>query len=296
MSNQHDSFIDDEFLKQLEKLKIVSRKSTRNPRRGEYRSWQSGEGFEFLDFRKYHLGDDLRYVDWSVYGRLDKLFIKLFHAEKGQTAHILLDTSRSMDSGTPSKDFTAKKIAAALSYICLSNLDKTALMAFNNKIVKTKPPARGKKQYLEVLKFLQSLIPSDRTHINSSLKAYAGLCKNPGIAIVISDFFDPQGYENGLKALAYRNFDINLIQVMDHEELYWSKTGHLLLNECETGEKKAISVDKNILALYHSQISEFITGIKNYCSHYGMNYFLCDTGIPFEKLLTDYLTKGALFR
>jgi hypothetical protein len=296
MPDQLDTFIDDAFLKQLEKLKIVSRKSTRNPRRGEYRSWQSGEGFEFLDFRKYHLGDDLRYVDWSVYGRLDKLFIKLFHAEKGQTAHILLDTSRSMDSGTPSKDITAKKIAAALSYICLANLDKTALMAFNHQIVKTKPPARGKKQFLEALKFFQSLQPAEATHINDSLKAYAAVCKNPGIAIVISDFFDPAGYEDGLKALAYRDFDINLIQVMNHEELHWAKTGNLLLNECETGEKKVTFVDKNLLDLYHQKISAFIAGIKTYCSHYGMNYFLCDTSIPFEKLLTDYLSEGALFR
>jgi hypothetical protein len=296
MSDRLDSFIDGEFLKQLEKLKIVSRKSTRNPRRGEYRSWQSGEGFEFLDFRKYHLGDDLRYVDWSVYGRLNKLFIKLFHAEKGQTAHILLDISRSMDSGTPSKDITAKKIAAALSYICLSNLDKTGLMAFNNHIVKIKPPARGKKQYLEVLKFLLALRPSDQTNVNGSLKAYAASCKNPGIAIIISDFFDPQGYQDGLKALAYRDFDINLIQVMDHEELHWSKIGHLLLNECETGEKKVTFVDKNLLELYRKKINEFIAGIKSYCGHYGMNYFLCDTRIPFENLITDYLTKGALFR
>ena len=296
MSDQPDSFIDDEFLKQLEKLKIVSRKSTRNPRRGEYRSWQSGEGFEFLDFRKYHAGDDLRYVDWSVYGRLDKLFIKLFHAEKGQTAHILLDMSRSMDSGTPSKDITAKKIAAALSYICLSNLDKTGLMAFNNQIVQTKPPVRGKKQYLEVLKFLQSLKAAERTNINDSLKEYAAICKNPGIAIVISDFFDPRGYEDGLKALAYRDFDINLIQVVDHEELYWSKTGNLLLNECETGEKKVAFVDKDIMELYRQKINAFIADLKSYCSHYGMNYFLCDTRIPFENLLMDYLSEGALFR
>jgi len=296
MSDRLDSFIDDEFLKQLEKLKIVSRKITRNPRRGEYRSWQSGEGFEFLDFRKYHLGDDLRYVDWSVYGRLDKMFIKLFHAEKGQTAHILLDMSRSMGSGTPPKDITAKKIAAALSYICLSNLDKTGLMAFNNQIVKIKPPARGKKQYLEMLKFFQSLKPSDQTNVNDSLKEYASICKNPGIAIIISDFFDPQGYEEGLKALAYRDFDINLIQVMDHEELYWSKTGNLLLNECETGEKKIAFVDKNLLELYQKKINEFIVGIKRYCGHYGIDYFLCDTRIPFETLLTDYLSKGALFR
>jgi hypothetical protein len=296
MSDPLESFLDDAFLKQLEKLKIVSRKSTRNPRRGEYRSWQSGEGFEFLDYRKYHLGDDLRYVDWSVYGRLDKLFIKLFHAEKGQTAHILLDISRSMGSGTPSKDITAKKIAAALSYICLSNLDKTGLMAFNNQIVNIKPPARGKKQYLEVLKFFQSLTPSDQTNLNDSLKAYAAICKNPGIAIIISDFFDPKGYEDGLKALVYRDFDINLIQVMDHEELNWSKTGTLLLNECETGEKKVTFVDKNLLALYREKINEFISGIKSYCGHYGMNYFLCDTRIPFENLLMDYLSKGALFR
>jgi len=296
MSGRLDAFIDDEFLKQLEKLKVVSRKSTRNPRRGEYRSWQSGEGFEFLDYRKYHLGDDLRYVDWSVFGRLDKLFIKLFHAEKGQTAHILLDISRSMDSGTPSKDITAKKIAAALSYICLSNLDKTGMIAFNNKIVKTKPPARGKKQYLEVLKFFQSLKPSGQTNINGSLKAYAAICKNPGIAIIIRDFFDPQGYEDGLKALAYRDFDINLIQVLDHEELYWSKTGHLLLNECETEEQKVTFVDKNLLGLYREKIKGFINAIQSYCGHYGINYYLCDTRIPFENLLTDYLSQGALFR
>lgn len=296
MSENLDSFIDNEFLKQLEKLKIVSRKSSRNPRRGENRSWQSGEGFEFLDFRKYHLGDDLRYVDWSVYGRLDKMFIKLFHAEKGQTAHILLDISQSMNSGIPSKVITAKKIAAALSYICLSNLDKTGLMAFNNQIVKIKPPTRGKKQYLEVLKFLQALNPADQTNVNHSLEEYAAICKNPGIAIIISDFFDPGGCEDGLKALAYRDFDINLIQVMDHEELHWSKTGNLLLNECETGEKKPVFVDKSLLAVYHRKIRDFIAGIESYCSHYGMNYFLCDTQIPFESLLTDYLSKGALFR
>ena len=296
MSNQPDSFIDDAFLQQLEKLKMVSRKRTRQSHRGELRSWQSGEGFEFLDFRKYHLGDDLRYVDWSVYGRLDKLFIKLFHAEKGQTAHILLDTSRSMQNGSPSKDITAKKIAAALSYICLSNLDKTGLMAFSSEIVKIKPPARGKKQYLEVLNFLRSLQPADQTDIIGSLQAYAASCKNPGIAIIISDFFDPKGYQEGLRALAYRDFDINLIQVMSHDEIEWPRTGSFELNDCETGEKKVIFVDRHFLEKYTKKISSFITGIRNYCRHYGLNYYLCDTRIPFENLLRDYLTKGALFR
>jgi hypothetical protein len=296
MTDRLNSLIDDEFLKKLEKLKVIARKSARNPKRGEHRSWQSGEGLEFLDYRKYHIGDDLRYVDWSVYGRLDKLFIKLFHAEKGQTAHLLLDMSLSMGTGNPSKDITAKKIAAAISYICLSNLDKTGLMAFSDKIVAVKAPARGKKQYPEVLKFFFLLKPSDSTNVNGCLTDYANICKNPGIAIIISDFFDPKGYEDGLKALAYRDFDINLIQVMSREELFWSKIGNLLLHDVETGEKKVTFVDKHLLELYQNKINAFISNIKSYCSHYGINYFLCDTSIPFEDLLTDYLTRGALFR
>lgn len=291
-----ESFIDDAFLKKLEKLKIFTRKSTRSPQRGEHRSWQSGEGLEFLDYRKYHLGDDLRYVDWSVYGRLNKLFIKLFHAEKGQTAHILLDTSLSMGTGNPSKDVTAKKIAAAISYICLSNLDKTGLMAFNDQIVGVKAPARGKKQYPQVLKFFLSLIPSGQTNLNGCLAEYASICKNPGIAVIISDLFDPKGYEGGMKALAYRDFDINLIHVMNHEELFWPKTGNLLLHEAETGEKRVVFVDKHLLKLYQQKINAFVSNIRNYCGHYGINYFQCDTSVPFEDLLTNYLSRGALFR
>jgi len=202
----------------------------------------------------------------------------------------------SMGIGNSSKDITAKKIAAAISYICLSNLDKTGLMAFADKIVAVKAPARGKKLYPAVLKFFLSLAPSDLTNLNGCLAEYASICKNPGIAIIISDFLDPKGYEDGLNALAYRDFDINLIQVMSHEELYWSKTGNLLLHEVETGEKKVTFVDKHLLTLYQNKVKAFISKIRRYCNHRGINYFLCDTGIPFEDLLTEYLSKGALFR
>jgi len=296
MSADNDSFLDEDFLRKLEKLKIITRRSARSPQRGEHRSWQSGEGLEFLDYRKYHPGDDLRYVDWSVYGRLDKLFIKLFHAEKGQTAHILIDVSRSMASGNPPKEMTAKKIAAALSYICLANLDKTGLMAFNEKIVDIKTPARGRNRFPEVLKFLLSLSTSSQTNLNGCLAEYAAICKNPGIAIIISDLFDSKGYEDGLKALAYRNFDINLIHVLDHEEISWSRTGNLLLHEAETGEKKVTVVDKQLLSLYRKKIESFISGIKSHCAHYDMNYYLCNSSNPFEETLTDYLSTGALFR
>jgi hypothetical protein len=204
--------------------------------------------------------------------------------------------SQSMGGGNPPKDVTAKKIAAALSYICLANLDKTGLMAFNDKIIDTKTPARGRNRFPEVLKFLLALSTSSKTNINGCLAEYATICKNPGIAIIISDFFDAEGYEDGLKALAYRNFDINLIHVLDHEEINWSQTGNLSLLEIETGESKLTFVDKQALMLYRKKMDTFISGIKSYSAHYDMNYFLCNTSIPFEDTLTDYLSTGALFR
>ena len=289
-------FVDEKFLKQLEKLKIVTKKGVKGPERGEHKSWRSGEGLEFLAYRKYQPGDDLRYVDWSVYGRLDKLFIKLFHAEENQTIHLLLDTSRSMGSGNPPKDISAKKIAAAVGYIGLANFDKITLMAFSDKIVEMRSPVRGKRKYPEVLNFLLSVVPDANTDVNACLSEYASICKYPGIALVISDLFDSKGYQDGLKALTYRNFDIHLIQVLDHEEIFWSQTGTFVLRDVETGEKKVTFLDKRLLELYRKRVNSFLSDIHNFCSNYGIHHYLYDTGVPFEDFLIDYLTKGAILR
>jgi uncharacterized protein (DUF58 family) len=291
-----NSFIDEDFLKKLEKLKIATRKGTKGHQKGEHTSWQSGEGLEFLDYRKYHPGDDLRYVDWSIYGRLDKLFIKLFHAEKSQTVHILLDMSRSMNTGSPAKDISAKKIAAAVSYVGFSNLDKIGMMAFNHKIVAIKTPARGKNKYPEAINFLANLEASEQTDLNACLSEYALICKIPGIAVIISDFFDPKGFRDGLKALTHRKFDIHLIQLLDHEELFGMQTGNFLLTDVETGEKKRIFIDKPLLAHYRRIMDQFIFGIKNHCGQYGASYYVYDTRIPFEDFIVGYLTRETVIR
>jgi len=269
-------------------------RTKQGPQKGEHTSWQSGEGLEFLDYRKYHPGDDLRYVDWSIYGRLDKLFIKLFHAEKSQTVHILLDMSRSMNTGSPSKDISAKKIAAALCYIGLSSLDKIGMMAFNHKIIAVKTPMRGKNKYPEAINFLTALEASEPTDLNACLSEYALICKTPGIAIVISDFFDPKGFRAGLKALVHRRFDVNLIQLLDYEELVGKQTGNFLLTDIETGEKKRVFIDKHLLALYRRKIDRFISGIKDQGRQYGTNYYLYDTRVPFENFIISYFTREAV--
>ena len=290
MPDNLDSFIDEAFLKKLEKLKIITKKRGKGPEKGDHKAFRTGDGLEFLDYRKYNPGDDLRYVDWSVYGRLDKLFIKLFHAEESQTVHILLDMSRSMGFGSPPKYLSAKKIAAAVSYICLSNLDKAGMISFAETILHQRPPVRGKKTYPETLSFLLSLKPSGKTDLNGCLAHYASICKNPGIAIIISDLFDPKGYEDGLLALTHKKFDIHLVQVLDQEERFCAKSGNLLLTEIETGERKATFIDTALLKRYREKVDSYLSAIQSYCSRYGINYYLHETNNPFEDFLMDYLT------
>ncbi len=291
-----ESFLDDGFLKNLEKLKLVTRKGVKGPERGEHRSWHSGEGLEFLDYRNYQPGDDLRYVDWSVYGRLDKLFIKLFHAEENQTIHLLLDMSRSMHSGSPDKALNAKRLAAAIGYISLASQDKVHLMSFGDGIKDVSPMVKGKRRYARILNYLLPLEPDGITDLNTSLAEYAASCRRPGIAVVISDMLDPKGYEEGLKALAYRNFDVNVVQVLDREELSWTQTGTFILQDVETGELKRTSVDMATVERFRQRVQTFLTGIREFCNSFGIHYYLYDTQVPFEEFLIDYITKATVFR
>ncbi|MBW2060905.1 MAG: DUF58 domain-containing protein [Deltaproteobacteria bacterium] len=290
-----ESFLDEDFLRRLEKLKILAQQGIKGPSKGEHRSWRSGASLEFLDYRKYQVGDDFRYIDWNVYGRLDKLFVKLFRSEEELNIHILLDMSRSMRAGNPSKEIYAKKVAAALSYIGLANLDRVGVTAFSHTLGDSKPPERGKKVYLSILKYLLSLKPEGKTDLNSCLSEYALTCKRPGIAIILSDLLDPNGVEKGLEALRYRKFDITVVHMLDPEELFPGYNGYLTLRELETGETKKITLNEELLTLYRQKMSSFLNNIRELCYKNGIDYYLSDTGVPFEDFLLDYLTTGTLF-
>ena len=295
VDNDLESFLDEHFLRKLEKLRILAQRGIKGPAKGEHDSWRSGPSLEFLDYREYQAGDDFRYIDWNVYGRLDKLFIKLFRAEEDLTIHILVDMSKSMGSGNPPKEIYAKKIAAALCYIGLANLDRVNVTSFTNSLGDSKPPERGRQVYLSMLRYLLSLKPEGKTDLNSCLTEYASACKRPGIAIILSDLLDPKGCERGLEALSYGKFDISLIQILDREELFPPLSGYLTLKDVETGETKRITLDGTLLELYRKKIRDFIENIKDLCQKGGIDYYLSDTSIPFEDFLHDYLIKGTLF-
>jgi len=293
-SFEAESFIDESFLRKISKLKILSQKKVYGMRKGEHKSRKSGTSIEFLDYRKYHIGDDLRYVDWNVYGRLDKLFIKRFSAEEDQHIHLILDMSNSMSLGSPSKATMAKKIAASLMYIGLSNQDRVSLNSFTSELGEFKPSAKGKKLYVPLLNVLLQMKPEGETGFNDSLNQFANICKQPGIAIIISDLLDPSGITEGLTALRYGHFDVHLIHVLDKSEINPSTKGYFVLQDVETMVNKPMSIDHKILNAYQKNIRQVIRETNLFCGKNKITYNLYDTSTSFEDFLLSYLTRGAL--
>lgn len=291
MPPENEPFLDESFLRKLERLKLLTRRGVKGPQRGEHISWRSGASLEFLDYRKYHMGDDFRYVDWNVYGRLDKLFIKLFRAEESQTIHLLLDTSRSMGFGVPTKALAVKKIAAALSYLCLANQDRVTLTAFAERLGAFLSTAKSTGSYPAVMRFLHAIGTDGVTDFDGCLSAYAMGTRRAGVALILSDLMVPDGFEEGIEALRYRKFDINVIQILDSTELAPDFHGKLRLKEIETGEVESISVDEEILATYQKVLQGFIEARRNFCLQRGVNYYLFHTATPFEDFIIAFLTR-----
>jgi hypothetical protein len=168
--------------------------------------------------------------------------------------------------------------------------------AFSDRVRQINPPARSKRRFFEILDFLRVLEPDGRTRINECLTEYATIPSSPGILIIISDLLDEKGYRDGFLALTARDFDIHLIHLLDHEEIYWSERGNLRLTESETGEEKQIYIDGSLLEIYRGKVNRFISDVRSLCDNYGIRFYLYDTGIPFEDFLIDYLTRGTLLR
>src|SRR3954447_18700649 len=157
---QSQPLLDAQFLARLEQLELVSRKIFLGLMKGERRSKRKGQSVEFADYRNYVKGDDLRFLDWNLYARLDRLFLRLFMEEEDLHFYILIDNSLSMDFGTPSKLLYAKQVAAALGFIGLVNLDRVVVEAFNDRIVQSLPPVRGRRSLWRLMDFLGGIEPA----------------------------------------------------------------------------------------------------------------------------------------
>src|SRR5579859_831896 len=196
--------LDPDFLARLEQLELVSRKIFLGRLKGERRSKRKGQSVEFADYRNYVKGDDLRFLDWNLYARLDRLFLRLFMEEEDLHFYLLVDNSLSMDFGTPTKLHYARQVAAALAFVGLVNLDRVVIEAFNDRLTQSMPAARGRRSLWRVLDFLSKLEPAGPSDLRQALRTFTIKCSGKGIVVVLGDFMDKGGYEEALRYLVAR--------------------------------------------------------------------------------------------
>ena len=294
---------DSAFLAKLEQLYLLSKKLFRGAHRAERKSRQTGSSLEFADYRNYSIGDDLRSIDWNIYGRLDRLFVKLYEQEQDLQIYLLIDASASMrwkaaGDSTTSKFDQARRIAASLAYIGLANLDRVNVLWFADLLLGDMGLTRGKSQFHKVLDFIQRAPTPNgsSTGLLPSAKAFAQRMKRRGLVFLISDLFDPAGYEEALALLRYNNFEVHVIQTLDPAELRPRDSGDLRLVEAETGEVFEVTANDALLRRYEREIDSFLENIEAFCLRRGVGHAQVTTAMPFEELVLRVLRDGMILK
>jgi uncharacterized protein (DUF58 family) len=283
------SFFSPEFLAQLERLSLLSRRAFRGSVKGERRSPRRGHSVEFADYRAYGHGDDLRYVDWNVYGRLDRLHVKLFVDEEDLCLHLLVDASASMRFGAPSKLEYALRTAAALGFVGLVNHERVGVGVLRERASEGWPPSRGRNQVVGLLNFLTAVVPTGPTRLNEALADYAARAREPGLAVVISDLLDPHGFEAGIRTLLERRYDVHLVHLLDPDEVTPELAGDMRLEDAETGEVRDITVDAETIRGYRERLSQFLQRVEGFCRSHEIGYHRVVTDTPVEEFVVAQL-------
>ena len=289
-----DDVFGEDFQRRLEALAIASRRLVSGRTRAERRSKKTGSGIEFADHREYAPGDDFRHLDWKLYGRSERLLLKLFQEEEDLSVYVLLDTSASMDFGAPPKLAYGKRIAAALAYVALASLDRVSVLTFADVIGARLPPTRGKSRIFKVFEFLRGARPGGRTGIEAAMRAFAAQHKRSGVAIVISDLYDPAGFERGIDALRYARFEPFVIQLVDPTEARPPLHGDVRLVDRETGEVREVTVTPRVLERYAAAHAAYLESIAAYCAQKQVPHLAIETSTPWDEAVLTVLRRGGL--
>jgi uncharacterized protein (DUF58 family) len=288
--------LDPKFLAQLEQLELVSRKIFLGRMKGERRSKRKGQSVEFADYRNYVVGDDLRFLDWNLYARLDRLFLRLFMEEEDLHFYVLIDNSLSMDFGEPTKLHYAKQVAAALGFIGLVNLDRVVIEAFNDRLTQSLPAVRGRRSMWRLLDFLDKIQPAGPSDLTQALRTFSLKSSGKGIVVVLSDFMDKGGYEEALRYLVARQMDIYVIQILSQEEIEPDITGDLKLVDVEDDDAAEITVNGPLLRRYRENLAAYRSALHDFCTRRGVSCLFTSNQVPFDRLVLTYLRQRGLVR
>ena len=286
-----------QLLNQLERLELVTRKIFRGRLKGERRSKHKGQSVEFADFRNYVAGDDLRLLDWNLYARLDKLIIKLFLEEEDLHFYTLIDSSLSMDFGSPTKLEYAKQLAAALGFVGLIRSDRVRVETLSQGASERGPILRGRQSVWRLLEHIESIQPDEKqVSLADGVKNFCLRNSGRGVVVLISDLMDKAGYEQALRYFVSHQVDCFVIHVLSREELEPDVEGDLKLVDCEDADEAEITVSAPLLKRYKQTLNSFVGGAQEFCARRGMHYLLVNNQMPVQELVAQHLRRRGLVR
>ena len=319
------SLLTPELLRRLEQFQLLAARRAKSSAKGERRSRARGQSVEFADHRSYVPGDDFRYLDWNLFGRLDKLFLKLYEEERELPVRIFLDASESMTFGEvlahghPSKFDFARQVAAAIGYVALCGFDRVSVIPFPNAEVRNggkgetsniqHPTSnaqqsavegalrsvRGKKSSMQFFQNINALTAAGGSDLNEALRRGALEARHTGLAVVLSDFLDPAGYESGLTALVGRGFQVNVVQILAPEELAPTTFGDLRLVDSESGGLQEVTFGRYRMKAYQQTVQNFIQRLREFTTKRGINFFMAPSNMDLQDLLLKQLRKSEVW-
>lgn len=294
-----EDLVDGKLIAKLGPLDISSRKVFFGKLKGERRSKKRGESVEFADHRAYVSGDDLRHVDWNIFARLDSLFMKLFLEEEDLSLHIVIDASASSDCGDPSKFLFMQKAAMAIGYVGLVNLNRVALSVMGGGSAGLSGhlrDLRGRRRTQDLARFICSIEPEGSFSFRDAAERIVMSRRGKGVMLVFSDFFYKEGFEQGLRMLVGRGYDVFVVQVLSPQEIDPPLTGDLRLKDVEDGDLAEITVAAPLLKRYKANLNAYCATLQNFCARREMNFLTVRSDTPIDVLVLDYLRKRGVIR
>ena len=296
-----EALISPDLMKRLEQLQLLARRRSKSTAKGERRSGARGQSVEFADYRTYVPGDDLRRIDWNLFGRLERLFLKLYEEERELPVTIYLDSSESMSFGRVSKFDFARQVAAAVGYVALCGFDRVTVEPFpladdQAGLVGELRAVRGRRSAMRFFDNLNRLKAGGTADFNHALRLGAMKHRAQGVIVVLSDFLDPAGYEDGLKSLASRGSEVHAVQILAPEELEPSSYGDLRVIDSETGAEQEVTFGKYRLKSYRATVQNYCRRLQEYCRARGIRYQLAQSDTPIDDLLLKAMRTGGMWR
>ncbi|RKY30757.1 MAG: DUF58 domain-containing protein [Candidatus Omnitrophota bacterium] len=297
MENQK-KLLDPKFLAKISNLYLVARTVVEGFISGLHRSLYKGFSVEFFEHREYSAGDDLRYLDWKVFARTDRLYLKTFREETNVKGYILLDTSASM--GYRSKEISKLEygifLSASLSYLMISQKDAVGLITFDKDIKSFIKPMSTTFHLHTLIENLKNLKPGRETSLSDVLNKIATAIKRRSLIILISDLFDePESVMKGLSHFKSKHHEIIVFHILDPYEISFPFSGNYEFVDMETNEKVAVDADY-IRDTYRNLFDDFLDFYRVNCSKKNISYALGKTDTPFDYFLYQYLSRRAKCR